>query len=334
MVLGGSDYARRVTRSSLADRAPRVACAALLSLALVVTTPSLARAEPTAVSVYNDGAAGPGTQLATFFTDGEPLAYVDWLCLEADHDEGPALDVTLARLSVLDEDGGALGHFTSASGLQHRFRAFPASAPAESGARVRYCTRVLPRAWSEDAVRFVLDHQRDASRTTRVTFAIDNDARGCSGHACGTLTPRFTGFTYGTSAARFSYGSVGFWRGSSFEHGGLGDGVTRLRVAAFVPLLYITAGSPSSLRLSAQAGLALPVTLASTSLEGGGSALGAGAGAYWAQCLDLRVTLAPRLCLGAEIDGAVEGALRGGALDDVRPRAVLSWFVALGIGPR
>lgn len=101
-----------------------------------------------------------------------------------------------------------------------------------------------------------------------------------------------------------------------------------------MPLLYITAGWPSSLRLSAQAGLALPVTVASTALEGGGSALGAGVGAYWAQCLEVRVTLAPRLCLGAEVDGAVEGALRGGALDDVGPRGIASWFVTLGIGPR
>jgi hypothetical protein len=324
MMLGGSVYSPRVMRSSLA------ACA---SLCLLLAAPVLARAEPTAVSVYNDGPAGPGRQLATFFTNGEPLAYVDWLCLDADHDEGAELDVALARISVLDEDGTPLGHFTSASGLQHRFRAFPV-APGDGVARARYCTRVLPRAWSDDAVRFVLEHDRDASRTTRVVFTLDADVRGCNGHACGALTPRFTGFTYGASAARFSYGSIGFWRGSSIEHGGLGEGVTRLRVAAFVPLLYITAGSPSSLRLSAQAGLALPITLASTALEGGGSALGAGAGAYWAQCVDLRVTLAPRLCLGAEIDGAAEGALRGGALDDVRPHAIVSWFVALGIGPR
>ena len=326
-MLGGSDYSLRVMRPRFAT------CAALV---LILAAPTVARAEPTAVSVHNDGPAGPGMPLATFFTNGDPLAYVDWLCLDADHDEGAELDVTLARITVLDEDGAPLGYFTSASGLQHRFRAFQAASDgaADGAARVRYCTRVLPRAWREDAVRFVRDDDRDASRTTRVTFAIDGDPRGCSGQACGALTPRFTGFTYGASAARFSYGSVGFWRGSSIERGGLGDGVTRLRVAAFVPLLYITAGWPTSLRLSAQAGLALPVTVASTPVEGGGSALGAGAGAYWAQCLELRVTLAPRLCLGAEIDGAVEGALRGGALDDVGPRAIASWFVALGIGPR
>ena len=106
--------------------------------------------------------------------------------------------------------------------------------------------------------------------------------------------------------------------------------MTRFRAAAFVPLLYITAGSPTALRFSAQAGLALPLTIASTEVDGGGSALGTGLGAYWAQCIELRTLVAPSLCLGAEIDGAVEGALRGGALDDVRPRVLFAWYVALG----
>jgi hypothetical protein len=70
-----------------------------------------------------------------------------------------------------------------------------------------------------------------------------------------------------------------------------------------------------------------------TELREGGSAIGSGIGAYWAQCLELRTTVAPSLCLGAEIDGAVEGALRGGSLDDVRPRMLFAWYVALGLGP-
>jgi len=64
----------------------------------------------------------------------------------------------------------------------------------------------------------------------------------------------------------------------------------------------------------------------------GGSALGIGVGSYWAQCLELRTPVAPHVCVGAQIDGAVEGALRGGALDDVRPRLLFAWFVALGLG--
>jgi len=170
-------------------------------------------------------------------------------------------------------------------------------------------------------VRFVTT--RDASQVSRVVFGLDGDSRGCRGtRACGELAARFTGFSYGAAATRFTYASVGFWRGAELEHGALEGGVTRFRVAAFVPLLSITAGSPTSVRLSAQAGVALPITVASTELRDGGSALGAGMGAYWAQCLELRTLVAPNLCVGAEVDGAVEGAQRGGALHDVRPRGI------------
>ena len=167
----------------------------------------------------------------------------------------------------------------------------------------------------------------------RVIFALDGDSRGCSGtQPCGALVPRFTGFAYGAAAARFTYGALGFWRTAELRGGELDGGVTRLRAAAFLPLLYITAGSPTSLRLTAQAGVALPITIASTELRQGGSAVGTGIGAYWAQCLELRAPVAPNVCIGAELDGAVEGALRGGALDDVRPRLLFAWFVALGLG--
>jgi hypothetical protein len=168
---------------------------------------------------------------------------------------------------------------------------------------------------------------------TRVTFAVDGDSRGCSSASpCGSLEPRFSGFAYGSAAARFAYGAVGFWRTAELRDGALDGGVTRLRAAAFVPLLHISVGSPTALRLSAQAGIALPFTIASTELREGGSAIGTGIGAYWAQCLELRTNVAPTLCLGAEIDGAVEGALRSGSLDDVRPRMLFAWYVALGLG--
>lgn len=285
----------------------------------------------TSVTVHQDGTAGPlDRPLATFFAVGEPLAYVDWLCLGANGDRGPTFEVELSRIAVLDEDGRAVGAFTSGSGNRHRFRAYA----AHDGDRPtqRYCTRVLPRAWGDESVRFVAT--RDAARVTRVAFAWDGDARGCEGsRSCGSLTPRFTGFTYGAAATRFTFGSLGFYRTAELDDGVLRGGVTRFRAAAMLPLLYITAGSPTALRLSAQAGIALPLTLASTSSAGGGgSALGIGVGSYWAQCLELRTPVAPNVCVGAQIDGAVEGALRGGALDDVRPRLLFSWFVALGLG--
>lgn len=309
---------------------------ALACVAALLTTSARAAAEvaPSSVTVHADGKDGPlPAALGRFFTQGEPLAYVDWLCVGTDADVGPSLDLELARLTVLADDGDVLGHFASQSGLRHRFRPFHV-APSVSNAAVkyRYCTRVLPRAWTEDSVRFVATH--DASRVTRVTFAVDGDSRGCnSARPCGSLEPRFTGFAYGSGAARFTYGALGFWRTAELRGGALDGGVTRLRAAAFVPLLHISAGSPSALRLSAQAGIALPLTIASTELREGGSAIGTGIGVYWAQCLELRTTVAPSLCLGAEIDGAVEGALRGGSLDDVRPRMLFAWYVALGLGP-
>ncbi len=308
----------------------------LACIAALITVSARAAAEvaPTAVAVHADGKDGPlSAALGRFFTQGEPLAYVDWLCLGTEADVGPSLDLELARLTVLADDGDVLGHFTSRSGLRHRFRPFHVAPTVPSAAvRYRYCTRVLPRAWTEDSVRFVAT--RDASRVARVTFAIDGDSRGCnSALPCGSLEPRLTGFAYGSSAARFTYGAVGFWRTAELRSGSLDGGVTRLRAAAFVPLLHISAGSPTALRLSAQAGIALPLTIASTELREGGSAIGTGIGAYWAQCLELRTAVVPSLCLGAEIDGAVEGALRGGSLDDVRPRMLFAWYVALGLGP-
>ena len=302
------------------------------AIALTLLTPAttaFADAKPSSVTIHSNGTGGPlTTSLPSFFTLGDPLAFVDWLCLGTDGDLGPTLDMELARLTVQDDDGNAIGHFASQSGAHHRFRAFH-DVPAAGVSKFRYCTRVLPRAWSEESVRFVTT--RDASRISRATFALDGDSRGCeAAQPCGALPPRFTGFAYGSASARFTYGALGFWRGANLEGGTLGRGVTRFRAAAFVPLLYITAGSPTALRFSAQAGLALPLTIASTEVDGGGSALGTGLGAYWAQCIELRTLVAPSLCLGAEIDGAVEGALRGGALDDVRPRVLFAWYVALG----
>jgi hypothetical protein len=309
-------------------RSVPVALACVLAVLALLTSTASARAEgePASIAVHSDGTDGPlAPALTRFFTTGEPLAYVDWLCLGTEADVGPFLDLELARLTALDQDGAVLGHFTTQSGARHRFR------PFHGASGHRYCTRVLPRAWTDDSVRFVA--ARDAARVTRVTFALDGDSRGCRGGGpCGALAPRLTGFAYGSAAARFTYGSLGFWRSAELDGGELGIGVTRLRAAAFVPLLYITAGSPTSLRFSVQAGVALPVTIASTELRDGGSALGTGIGAYWAQCLELRTPVAPNLCAGAEIDGAVEGALRGGALDDVRPRMIFAWYVALGLG--
>lgn len=298
---------------------------------LLLTAHAHADFSPSRVTVNHDGAEGPSPQPITqFFTVGEPLAYVDWLCLESERDLGAEVVVRLSRITALDESGVALGGFTSASGADHAFSAH--HVPIGNGlSRYRYCTRVLPREWRADAVRFAAEH--DASRVTGVSFAVDGDSR-CAGAECGRLAPRLTGFTYGASAAAFSQATFGFWQSAELSSAGLGPGVTRFRLGASVPLLYITVGWPKSLRLAAHAGFTFPVTVASSALEGGGSALGAAVGAYWAQCLELRAPLVPRVCLGAEVDAALEGAMRGGALDDVRPRALFSWFLALGLGPR
>ncbi|CAN5171767.1 hypothetical protein BH09MYX1_BH09MYX1_08780 [soil metagenome] len=308
--------------------AASVAVCALLTASI----PAAASETPTRITVHHDGSADPAVDaISRFFTLGEPMAYVDWLCLETNGDRGDAIELELARISVLDENGLKLGELTSASGTHHQFRAFH-HALGNGAMRYRYCTRVLPRAWGEDSVRFVATG--DASRTTRLIFAIDGDSRGCGGVTCGALEPKLAGFTYGSAAAAFSYGALGFWQSAELDAKGLGAGITRLRVTAFVPLLYIAAGFPKSVRLAAQAGFAFPITIASSMLEGGGSAIGTAIGAYWAQCLELRTAVVPRLCLGAEVDAALEGALRGGALDDVRPRLVFSWYLALGAGPR
>lgn len=305
---------------------------ALVGLLLTFARTVSADVSPTRITVHHDGAEGPlPAPLTRFFTLGEPMAYVDWLCLETDRDRGSSVELPLARLSVLDDDGVPVGRWRSASGATHRFRAFHV-ALGNGATRYRYCTRVLPRGWGEDSVRFVAT--RDASRITAVAFAIDGDARGCEGVSCGVLAPRLAGFTYGATAASYGYVGIGAWSSAELVSGGLGLGVTRLRVSGALPLLYIAAGFPKSVRLSAQAGLAFPLTFASTPVEGGGSAIGPGLGAYWAQCLDLRTPIAPRLCLGAEVDATIEGVLRGGALDDVRPRLLFSWYVALGAGPR
>jgi hypothetical protein len=282
---------------------------------------------PIRVTAHHDGDSGPTTEpIRRFFTLGEPMAYVDWLCLETDRDLGASVEEELARFTVVDEAGVRLGHFTSASGARHFFRAFHV-ALGNGVVRHRYCTRVLPRAWREDAVRFVAE--RDATRTTELAFAVDGDTR-CNGVACGVLEPKWAGFTYGATAARFSWAGAGFWPSTELTGGTFAVNATRFRIGAFVPLLYVAAGHPKVVRLSAQAGFAFPITLASTP-SNGGSALGTAAGAYWAQCLEVRLPIAPQLCLGAEVDAAVEGVVRNGALDDVQPRLLLSWWLALGI---
>ncbi len=296
-------------------------------LAAFASSPAYAAVAPVRVTAHHDGSNGPTVEpIHRFFTLGEPLAYVDWLCLETDRDLGATIEEELARFSVVDESGMRLGAFTSASGARHVFRAYHV-ALGNGATRFRYCTRVLPRAWTEESLRFVAE--RDATRTTGLAFAVDGDTR-CNGVACGTLEPKWAGFTYGASATRFSWAGAGFWPSTELVGGSFSANATRFRVAAFVPLLYIAAGHPKVVRLSAQAGLALPLTLASTAKDGG-SALGTAVGAYWAQCLELRLPVTPQLCLGTEIDAAVEGVVRSGALDDLQPRLVMSWWLALGI---
>lgn len=153
--------------------------------------------------------------------------------IRTDADVGPFLDLELARFAVLDQEGARLGQFISRSGARHRFRPFHAT----SGHR--YCTRVLPRAWADDSVRFAA--ARDGARVTRVTFALDGDSRGCRGsEPCGALAPRLTGFAYGAAAARFTYGSLGFWRTAELDGAELGGPSP----ASAPPRSYLSSTSP------------------------------------------------------------------------------------------
>ena len=309
-------------------------CAALVSVATV----SPARAQvpqfrPTSISVRHDGkVSGPsGDALAHFGPLGDPFAYIDWLCLESADDLGPSVSVDLRDVSVVG-DGRVVGGFASASGDAHELRAYRLA--GDAGPRA-YCAHIRPRAYDVDTVRFVA--LADTHRLSRLQFAYRGDTRGCvaprDGAAtdCGSLSPAFGSFTYGGTATSFAY--VALSRAASMNLGEQSAAdVTRLRLSGFLPLLYIGAGSPTSLHLSAEAGFALPVTLSSTTTRGG-RLLGFGFGPYWAQCLNLRTAVAPRVCAGVELDAVLEGVTTpSGAFDGLAPHVVASWFVSVGVG--
>ena len=299
---------------------------------------SLASAtEPLAITVRQDSyASGPSTQLTHFGVLGEPLAYIDWLCVETPTDLGEARVFDLRDISLIGDDGQRVGRFVSASGNAHSFRAFHHN--TRDGHVYQYCAHIRPNEWATDTIRFVA--LGDTRRLTELDFAWSGDTSGCVSKtgepiACGALTPKATGFAYGPAA--LSHGWLGLARAESSYWGesgsALGVGVARLRLSAYLPLLYLAVGSNRTLAFSAEAGFAIPWTIASTTSPGGGSLMGFGFGPYWAQCLVLRSTVAPRICGGVEIDGVLEGSMKsGGPLDELAPHAVASWFVSVGLG--
>jgi hypothetical protein len=292
--------------------------------------------EPLAITLRHDSASGPAGEVTHFGQLGEPLAYTDWLCIEAPSDRGDSLTLDLRDISVMGDEGQRVGRFVSAGGNLHTFRAYPLGQGAERF--YEYCAHIRPSAWSTDTLRFV--PESDAHRLVRLDFAWRGDTAGCAAagserRGCGSLTPNAGGFAYGGAAVLYFWLGVSRAQSSYLGEGGaaLGPGITRLRLAAYWPLLYLSFGTMRTFAISAEAGFALPVTVASTAAPAGGGVVGFGFGPYWAQCLSIRAPVAPRICAGAELDGAIEGATTTrSALDDLALHAVASWFVSVGVG--
>ncbi len=306
------------------------------STALLLSTSFALGNEPLRITVRHDSyESGAAAQVVHFGALGEPLAYIDWLCVETSSDLGESLMVDLRDLAAMGDEGQRVGHFVSASGNTHSFRAFHHR--EREGRVFQYCAHIRPNEWSTDTVRFVADGE--THRLARLDFAWKGDTAGCvskSGEPaeCGSLTPNVVGFTYGPSA--LSYWSLGLGRAQSSylgEDGNvIGRGAVRLRLSAYLPLLYLAIGSTKTLATSVEAGFAIPLTLASTPSVAGGSLMGLGFGPYWASCLVLRSTVAPRICAGVEVDGVLEGSSKGGTLDEIAPHVAVSWFLSVGLG--
>lgn len=271
-----------------------------------------------------------------FSVAGHALAYLDWLCVEVDRELGPSWTVSLADLGVLDGDGRELGSFQSASGLRHNLRAYVHT--VEGVAHRRYCTRILPREDREDAVRFV--PAPNVPRTyDRLELTWRKDRRGCrssegQGKNCGSLRPALGSFTFGHPAMEYSHLSLGRWQSTELTLSGATNDAARLRIAGMMPLLMITAFAPVGLQLSAEAGFMVPFTVghhANTSLTVSADTLGIGLGTYWAQCLNLRGPITPKLCVGASLELVAEGALNNPTVP-FGPHVLAGWFVTLGAG--
>lgn len=292
--------------------------------------------EPLAITLRQDSSdSGPSEPIKHFGALGEPIHVGDWLCVETPSDLGEALVIDLRDVSVTGDEGQRVGRFVSASGNIHSFRAFHRN--TRDGRLYQYCAHIRPHEWATDTIRFV--DESDTHRLAWLEFAWNGDTSGCASKSgepvgCGTLTPSVGGFAYGSTA--MSYWWLGLSRAQSSyfgeSTGALGLGITRLRLSAYLPLLYLSVGSTKTLALSTEAGVALPWTIASTTSLTGGSLMGLGIGPYAAECVVLRSVIAPRICGGVELDGVLEGSMKAGPLDELAPHAVASWFLSFGLG--
>lgn len=302
-----------------------------LLFALCLSRESAAQTAPRGLSLHHDEKTSPASApLTRFGTLGEPLAYMDWLCIRVAGDLGATLSVRLADLDVTNERGERLGNFVSKSGTSHELRAFHVRATPESPEVFRYCTPVRPREDSEASVRFVADDAH-TKRLEKVVLGIRGERNGCEdangqSAACGELLPTRATFTYGASATAFSSISMAYARAADLSGPAIG---TQARALLQMPLLVVSAGSTRHFALELDAGVSIPLVLAATDARPG-----FGLGAFWSQCLVARFAVVPRACIGVSLDAMVDARVVGSRIEDPAPRAVGSWFVSLGFGAR
>ncbi len=302
-----------------------------LLFGLALAGESSAQTTTRSLSLHHDGPKGPVVApLGRFGTLGEPLAYMDWLCVGVSSDLGPTLSVRLTDLDVTNERGERLGSFVSKSGTWHELRAFHVRAASGTPEVFRYCTPVRPREDSETSVRFVADDAH-TKRLEKVVLGIRGERNGCEDpngrpSACGELSPTRATFTYGASATAFSSIAVAYARAADLTGPAIG---TQARVLLQMPLLVVSAGSTRHFALELDAGVSIPLVLAATDARPG-----FGLGAFWSQCLVARFAVVPRACVGVSLDAMVDGRVTGSRIEDPAPRAVGSWFVSLGFGAR
>ncbi len=290
---------------------------------------------PVSIALHHDVHAAPGDDpIDRFGVTGEPLAYMDWLCVTFDRDAGRDVELDLDEISARDELGRPLGRFVAGSGRFHRFTKFPLRGTH------RYCARIRNDHRRVDAVQFAPDASAPW-RYSRVVFAWRGDTSGCARNGtrehCGELRPALASFAYAGAAIQYAHLDVGRWQTSTVDvNRGLVDPIARYRVTGFLPLWLTAIGSPAGFQSVLETGLDLPITFASEGAFGNGtvprSYVGFGLGLYLAQCVAVRAAVTPRICAGLDAELVVDAVIQSGIVTATEPRFIGGWFVSIGAG--
>jgi hypothetical protein len=284
----------------------------------------LARDERFAAIALFEGAS-PSTEAVRQYVSALPVtARAKSLCVRTNNSSIMLYDMDLGRLSLVDDIGNPIVHFTSQRASAHPFSQV-VSAPKGGPAEYWLCSRLTSASDNiGTAVAAVFDGSK--SRPGADLYgALDSDAQGCSDDPSGItrkpcglkLVDRPLDLSWFGDALIYSNVGIGSWTVRTWHWSPSGSqldkpvAISQFRLNGTLPLVYGFVGLPGYVSLSAESGgiLSIPLSSDHAKLENGElrNGLGFAAGSYARACLEAALLkkglgLVPKVCFAGSID--------------------------------